>query len=132
MSTEYRIYVKVPVFEGKNSKWNIFKAKFTSYLAQNGMSTMLTTKASIPKDNVKFDLTKDDEKEKSELRDMNRKAYGLLLSCIETETAAGESAFAIVEQYQDAAGGYAGGNFRMHGSRWRKGMRTRIPSMLQT
>ena len=25
--------------------------------------------------------------------------------------AAGESAFAIVEQYQDAAGGYAGGNF---------------------
>ena len=111
MSTEDKIYVKIPIFGGRKSKWNIFKTKYTSCLAQKGMSTLLTTKASIPKDDVKFDLTKDDEKEKSELIDMNIKAYGLLLSCIETETAAGESAFAIVEQYQDAAGGYAGGNF---------------------
>ena len=111
MSTEDKIYVKVPVFEGKKSKWNIFKAKFTSYLAQKGMSSMLTTKDTIPKDDETFDLSKPAEKTKSEFRDMNRKAYGLLLSCIETETAAGESAFAIVEQYQDAAGGYAGGNF---------------------
>ena len=57
MSTEDKIYVKAPVFEGKKAKWNIFKAKFTSYLAQKGMSIMLTTKSSIPKDDVKFDLT---------------------------------------------------------------------------
>ena len=103
MSTEDKIYVKAPVFEGKKSKWNIFKAKFTWHLAQKGMSSMLTTKDAIPKDDETFDLSKPAEMTKSEFRDMNRKAYGLLLSCIETETAAGGSAFAIVEKHQDAA-----------------------------
>ena len=42
---------------------------------------------------------------------MNRKAAGLLLNCMDTDTEAGEAAFNIVEQYIDPAGGYAGGHF---------------------
>ena len=33
-STEEKIYVKVPTFNGTKSKWPAFKSKFTSYLAQ--------------------------------------------------------------------------------------------------
>ena len=42
---------------------------------------------------------------------MNRKASGVLLNCVDTETEAGEAAFNIVEQFIDSAGGYAGGHF---------------------
>ena len=111
MTDDEKVHAKVPVFDGKKSKWNAFKAKMRSCVAQKGMTAVLTTKDVIPKDDETFDLTKPDEKKKSELRDMNRKAYGLLLSCILTDEKAGESAFAIVEKYLDHDGGHAGGHF---------------------
>ena len=43
MTEDEKVYVKVPVFDGKKSKWNIFKAKMRSYVAQKGMTTILTT-----------------------------------------------------------------------------------------
>ena len=42
---------------------------------------------------------------------MNKKAAGVLLNCMDTETDAGEAAFNLVEQYIDPAMGYPGGNF---------------------
>ena len=115
MTEDEKACVKVLVFDGKKSKWNAFKAKMRPYVAQKGVTTILTTKDVIPKDNETFDLTKPDEKKKSELRDVNRKACGLLFSCTLTDAKAGESAFAIVEQHLD------------HG--WRMRRRTLSPRM---
>ena len=132
MTDDEKAHVKVPVFDGKKSKWNIFKAKMRSYVAQKGMTAILTTKDEIPKDDETFDLTKPDEKKKSELRDMNRKAYGLLLSCILTDEKAGESAFAIVEQYLDHDGGCTGGHFpNAWKSLEKRDMKTRTLSISQ-
>ena len=131
MTDDEKVCAKVPVFDGKKSKWNVFKAKMRSHVAQKGMTATLTTKDVIPKDGETFDLTKPDEKKKSELRDVNGKAHGLLLSCTHTDAKAGESAFAIVEQYLDHDGGCAGGHFPNAWKSLQKDMRTKTPSMLQ-
>ena len=111
MTDDEKVHAKVLVFDAKKSKWNAFKAKMRSHVAQKGMTAISTTKDAIPKDDETFDLTKPNEKKMSELRDMNRKAHGLLLSCTLTDEKAGESVFAIVEQYLDHDGGHAGGHF---------------------
>jgi hypothetical protein len=45
------------------------------------------------------------------MRDMNKKAAGILLNCMDTETEAGEAAFSIVEEFIDESRGYPGGHF---------------------
>jgi hypothetical protein len=34
---EEKVYIKVPTFDGKKSKWTVFKSKMKSYLAQKDM-----------------------------------------------------------------------------------------------
>ena len=114
MSEDEKIYVKAPVFNGDKKKWPVFKTKMRSYLAQKGMSDILTYKPTIIVDSKTYtedDLKLDSNKTKVKMRDMNRKAAGLLLSSIDTESELGESAFSIVEAYVDPDAGYAGGQF---------------------
>ena len=49
MTDDEKVHVKVPVFHGKKSKWNVFKAKMRSCVAQKGMTAVLTTKGCDPK-----------------------------------------------------------------------------------
>ena len=114
MSEDEKIYVKAPVFNGDKKKWPVFKTKMRSYLAQKGMSDILTYKSTIIKDSKTYteeELKQDGPKLNVRMRDMNRKAAGLLLSSIDTESELGESAFSIVEAFVDPDAGYAGGQF---------------------
>ena len=72
-TSEEKIYVKVPTFNGTKSKWPAFKSKFTSYLAQKGMEEMLDD-PDIEKDTKTWtndEKKQDDVKKKIKLRDMN-------------------------------------------------------------
>ena len=110
-TSEEKFYVKVPTFDGKKSQWPFFRAKMRSYLAQKDMVELLASSDPVAKDNEVLDETKLTEKAKIVIREQNRKAAGLLLSCIDTTTEDGEAAFAIVEEFIDESAGYAGGNF---------------------
>ena len=108
------MYVKVPTFDGRKSKWTFFKSKMISYLAQKNMSDILSYTGDIEVDSKTWtdqEKQQDSVKMMIRIRDMNRKAAGLLLNCMDTDTDAGEGAFNIVEQFIDPAGGYAGGHF---------------------
>ena len=112
--SEEKVYVKVPTFDGRKSKWPFFKSKMISYLAHKNMSELLSFNGNIEKDDKtwsKQEMQRDEVKQVIRMRDMNRKASGVLLNCVDTETEAGEAAFNIVEQFIDPAGGYAGGHF---------------------
>ena len=112
--SEEKVYVKVPTFDGRKSKWPFFKSKMISYLAQKNMSELLSFNGNIEKDDKTWsnqEMQRDEVKQVIRMRDMNRKASGVLLNCVDTETEAGEAAFNIVEQFIDPAGGYAGGHF---------------------
>ena len=72
--TEEKIYVKVPTYNGKKSKWTFFKSKFTSYLAQKNMGEILSYNGDIEKDTKTWTDTEraqDSVKEQIRLRDMN-------------------------------------------------------------
>ena len=49
--SEEKVYVKVPTFDGRKSKWPFFKSKMISYLAQKNMSELLSFNGNIEKDN---------------------------------------------------------------------------------
>ena len=114
MSDDEKVYVKVPIFSGKKKDWLIYKTKMRSYLAQKGLSDLLTYADDIEKDTTTW--TNDekktaDVKTRIRMRILNRKAAGVLLSSIDTGTKLGQSAFAVVEAYHDEQEGYAGGYF---------------------
>ena len=80
-STEEKIYVKVPSFDGRKSKWPFFKSKLKSYMAQKNLGELLTFTGDIEKDSKTWtaqELQTEAEKKKYDLREMNRKAAGLL------------------------------------------------------
>jgi gag-polypeptide of LTR copia-type/Zinc knuckle len=111
---EEKVYIKVPTFDGKKSKWPVFKSKMKSYLAQKDMGEILTYQGKIEPDTTQFtdkEKLQDDVKTLIRMRDMNKKAAGVLLNCMDTETEAGEAAFSIVEEFIDESKGYPGGHF---------------------
>jgi Zinc knuckle len=111
---EEKVYIKVPTFDGKKSKWPVFKSKMKSYLAQKDMGEILTYQGRIEPDTTQFtdqEQLQDDVKALIRMRDMNKKAAGILLNCMDTETEAGEAAFSIVEEFIDESRGYPGGHF---------------------
>ena len=96
-TSEEKFYVKVPTFDGKKSQWPFFRAKMRSYLAPKDLVKLLASSDPVAKDNKALDETKPAEKTKITIWEQNRKAAGLLLSCIDASTEDGEAAFAIVE-----------------------------------
>ena len=78
-TSDDKIYVKVPTFDGRKSQWPFFCAKMRSYLAQKELMELLATTDLVPKDNEVLDETKADEKKMIVIREQNRKAAGLLL-----------------------------------------------------
>ena len=73
-TVEEKVYVKVPVFDGRKSKWTFFKSKMISYLAQKNMSEILSYTGNIEKDSVTWtdqEKQQDDVKEKIRMREMN-------------------------------------------------------------
>ena len=111
---EEKVYIKVPTFDGKKSKWPVFKSKMKSYLAQKDMGEILTYQGDIVPDTRQFtnqEKQRDDIKLLIKMRDMNKKAAGVLLNCMDTETEVGEAAFSIVEEFIDESKGYPGGHF---------------------
>ena len=114
MSDEDKVYIKVPTWDGKKKTWPFFKVKMLSYLAQKGLIELLSYKGEIDRD----DKTYTNEEKKSAavkvamtLKNQNRKAAGVLLSCIDVDTEDGMSAFAVIEEFVNAEEGYAGGHF---------------------
>ena len=86
--SEEKVYVKVPTFDGRKSKWPFFKSKMISYLAQKNMSELLSFNGNIEKDDKtwsKQEMQRDEVKQVIRMRDMNRKASGVLLNCVDTE-----------------------------------------------
>jgi len=82
-----KIFVKVPTFDGRKSKWTFFKSKMISYLAQKNMGEMLTYAEEIENDTKSWsaDERKTDEVKKAiKMRTMNKKAAGVLLNCMDT------------------------------------------------
>jgi hypothetical protein len=51
---EEKVYIKVPIFDGKKSKWPVFKSKTKSYLAQKDMGEILTYRGRIEPDTMQF------------------------------------------------------------------------------
>ena len=110
MSDETRDYVKCPTFDGKDENWPFFRKKFESYLAQKDLATLLRANIVIPDDSEVGET--DAEREAiSELQRKNRKAAGVLLNSINSDTTAGQAAFYLVERYHNLESGYVGGHF---------------------
>ena len=105
--------LKYPMFK-KKSDWRYYKAKMLSYLMQKDCVEITEYSALVPinSQNWSADQKKDGtEKRETLLRLQNRKAVGLLLSSIDTETDHGKEAFEIVENTMNKDVGYSGGNF---------------------
>jgi hypothetical protein len=78
------------------------------------MGEILTYRGKIEPDTKVFtdkEMLQDDVKTLIRMRDVNKKAAGVLLNCMDTETEAGEVAFSIVEEFIDESKGYPGGHF---------------------
>ena len=104
---------KVPLFDGEGKNFPFFKKKMESYLARLGLSELLVkaTGGNVPKDTDA--VPAQDPQRKDHLRIMrnNRKAAGILLNAILTETAKGKAAFHLIEKFHNTDEGYSGGHF---------------------
>jgi len=71
---------------GKQEEWKFWVVKFLARARHKGFREILLGTIAIPKDSEKFDLTKADEKEKSEIRNKNKLAFKELILSIDTST----------------------------------------------
>ena len=90
--------VIVPTFNGVKEDWSIYKIKMESYLTQKDCVELLSWTDPIPKDDAVWADTNDaDVKKKNDaekqIRMQNRKAAGIVLSSIMTDTDKGKAAF---------------------------------------
>ena len=97
LTSDDKVYVKVPTFDGRKSQWPFFRAKMRSYLEQKELVELLATTDPVPKDNEVLDEMVPAEKAKIVIRKQNRKAAGLLLSCIDTSTEDGEQPLRLLK-----------------------------------
>ena len=84
---EEKVSLKVPVFDGRKSKWPVFKRKFRTCLAAKELTPLLLNNDPIIKDqkvHTEEELKVEANKTKSKMRSMNNKAAGLLLNCVDT------------------------------------------------
>ena len=78
-------YVKHPAFDGKDESWPFCKKKMESYLARLDLTELLDETTKIPKDSE----TGSSDTEKAEilkLKQKNRKAAGVVLNSISSDT----------------------------------------------
>jgi hypothetical protein len=107
--------IKVPSFDGTKDNWLFYKVKMESYLAQKDMVELLTWDKDVPKDSTTWtnDELKDNQaKLAKKVKLQNRKAAGILLGSIQTDSDSGKAAFHLVEKFMNKNEGYAGGNFK--------------------
>jgi len=88
--------LKVIVFSGKQEDWKFWEVKFLARARRKGFREILLGTVAIPTDSEKFDLTKADEKAKSEIRDKNELAFEELVLSIDTSEGDGRAAFQAV------------------------------------
>ena len=114
MSDDEKVSMKVPIFTGKKKDWKFYRTKMRSYLAQKGLSELFTYTRDIERDDKTWteDEKKTDAVKKAyRMRSLNRKAAGILMSSIDTDTELGKSAFGLVEAFCSETNGHAGGLF---------------------
>jgi len=85
--------LKVITFSGKQEDWKYWEIKFLARARRKGFREILEGTIPIPKDSEKFNLTKPDEKEQSEIRDKNELAFEELVLSIDTTDGDGKVAF---------------------------------------
>jgi len=103
--------LKPPTFTGEKEDWLFFKVKMESYLAQKDMVELLSYTGAVPKDDAVPMGDTDLVELMTLIRKQNRKASGVLLSSIKTDTDRGKAAFHLVEKFIDKSDGYAAGHF---------------------
>ena len=108
---------RAPTFDGDKAKWPFYKKRMESYLARSGLGDMLREQTSddLKRDEYVFpdatDQQKADKEEGENLQKMNRKAAGIIMNSITTDTKKGQAVFYLVEKFHDADLGFAGGQF---------------------
>ena len=106
--------IYAPVFKAQNAKsFDIYKVKMRSYLAGTAScQALFESGAVVEKDDASLSGKTDvEKKEITDLQALNRKAAGLLLSSIDTETPEGQSAFNLIQKYYAPGNGYSAGDF---------------------
>jgi len=114
-----KVGTRVPPFDGDKAKWPFCKKKLESYLAQSGLSELLTKKvgSAVESDDYVAPSGASDEDiaEVKRIQKMNQKAAGVLLNSILTDTEKGQSVFYLVEKFHNAKAGYPVDNFVRNG-----------------
>ena len=114
MSREESSYsIPTPKFKGTEKEWNFFSKKFIALASQKGCHRVLNldATAAIPLDNAVLDETDAGQLEQIKLRQVNAKAAGLLLNCMDTDTDGGQFAFDLVAQEIKPEDHHGGGHF---------------------
>ena len=111
-----KVRTRVSTFDGDKAKWPSYKKKLESYLAQSGLSDLLTKKvgnAEESDDNVAPSGASDEViEEVKRIQKMNQKAAGILLNSILTDRHRKWSIGILPYwDFHNAKAGYAGGQF---------------------
>jgi len=85
--------LKVIAFSGKQEDWRFWEVKFLARVRCKGFKEILLGTIPIPTDSEKFDLTKLNEKEKSEICNKNKLAFEELVLLIDTTSGNGQVTF---------------------------------------
>ena len=104
---------KVPLFDGEGKNWTFYKKKMESCIARLGLSELLVeaTGGNVPKDTDAVPAQDPARKEHLRIMRNNRKAAGILLNSILTDTTKGKAAFHLIKKFHNTDDGYAGGHF---------------------
>jgi hypothetical protein len=112
-STSKDEYIKVVSFNGKKRDWSPWEEIFLARAMRKGYKLVLTGKETIPESTEVLDESKDADKHKIKIRELNQLAYSDLVTAMDTTKPGGLVAFSLIKGSKTV--NYKDGMLRWHG-----------------
>jgi hypothetical protein len=106
---------KIITFNGKKRDWDPWEEKFLARAKRRGYKHILLGKETIPDSSEILDESKDTDKPKIKIRELNETAYGDLVTAMDTSKPGGLVAFGLIKGSKSLD--YADGNAQVAWSR---------------
>jgi hypothetical protein len=88
---------QITTFNGKKRDWDLWEEKFLARAKRKGYKHVLLGNVTIPDSNELLDESQDVDKPKIKIQELNKLAYGNLVTALDTSKPGGLVAFGLIK-----------------------------------